>query len=152
MAGTLTFPVTDDLKAIVDHARTAPTRRPNYVELFDPAIRKDGKEPAEGEWPEQDDVDPERIPHGLWLVYDRGVYLMSPGDPMLPSHDGKGSLVAYAVECDPKNEDWWDAKRSIVGGDDGVDKLDLGFFEAAIARGAKEIRVVVTETQLKLEA
>lgn len=150
MAGTLTFPVDDTLKAIVAHARSSATLRPTFAELYDPTLRLDGKEPGDDASPTQADVDPARIPRGLWLVMDQGVYLMSPGEPMLAKPDGKGSVVSYAQECNPADEGWWDAKRQIVGGDDGVDKLDLEFFEDAIADGAKAVMVQVSMTQLRL--
>lgn len=152
MPGILTFVVDDRLRAIVQHARTAPTRSPSYAELYDPACRKDGKEPAEDVFPTSDDVDPGKIPHGLWLVKDSGVYVMSPGNPRLADPAGQGSLVAYAIEADPRNEDCWDMARQIMGGDDCVEKISLDFFEKAIEDGLGRIIVKVTATQIALSA
>ena len=150
MAGTLTFTIDDTLKAIVAHATSAAVLKPTFSELYDPALRKDGKEPDDDAAPTASDLDPTLIPRGLWLVMDQGVYLMSPGDPMLAKPEGEGSLVSYAAECNPADDGWWEAKRSIVGGDDGVDKLDLAFFQEAINDGAKAVVVQVSETQLRL--
>lgn len=150
MAGTLTFAVDDTLKAIIDHARTSTVVKPTFGELYDPGIRLDGKEPDDGASPTQADLDPAKIPRGVWMVMDQGVYLMSPGDPMLMKPDGKGSIVSYALECNPADDGWWDAKRQIVGGDDGVDKLDLEFFEEAIRDGAKAVMIQVSATALRL--
>lgn len=153
MPGFLTFPLDDTLKTIVAHARSAPTRKPNYADLYEPDLRRDGKEPADGVFPSADDIDPAKIPHGLWLVKDRGVYLMSPGEPHLPDVDGsKSSMVAYALEANPADEDCYDAARSIMGGDDGCDRLDLEFFEQAIAQGMGAVLVEVSDTSLSLFA
>lgn len=67
---------------------------------------------------------------GLFLVGDRGVYLMSAGLPVLSDGTEKGSVVAYAEGIDPdRDSDWCEVKRSVFGGDDGADKLPLAFFE-----------------------
>jgi hypothetical protein len=58
---------------------------------------------------------------GLWLVGDRGVYLM-------PNSTGKEFTVVYARECDPTKldfETWWANKGASFGGDDGVEFIDL---------------------------
>ena len=152
MAGNLTFLVDDTLRAIVEHARNSPTRSPNYAELYDPACRKDGKEPAEDVFPTHEDVDPAKIPYGLWLVKDRGVYLMSPGNPRLQDPNGHGSLVAYALEANPASDDCWDMARAIMGGDDCVEKIDLAFIEKAIKDGLSRIIVTVSPTGIDLNA
>ena len=153
MPGILTFTIDDDLKAIVAHTRASTTLRPMFAELFDPAIRLDGREPGDDDaCPTQDDIDPARIPKGLWLAMDDGVYLMSPADPALPGRNGKANLTVYARECDPARDGWWEAKNAIVGGDDGVDKVDLEFFEEAIAGGATTILVEMGETSFSVMA
>lgn len=149
MSGTLTFMIDDTLKAIIAHARTSATRSPNFADLFDPEILKDGIVPK-GEYATIEEIDQSKIAPSVWLVKDQGVYLMSPGQPPLPSADGKGNLVAYAVEANPMNEGWYDAGREIMGGDDGCDKLDLDLFEMAIAAGARSIQVKVTPESLEM--
>lgn len=153
MPGTLTFVVDDRLKAIVAHARNAPGRKPTYADLYDPDMRIDGKAPAEDAFPRSEEIDESRIPHGLWLVKDRGVYIMSPGTPHLPSPgDPESSLVAYALEADPADEGCYDTARSIMGGDDGCDRIDLDFFEGAITLGMSTVLIGVDENSLSLAA
>ncbi|MFZ3482178.1 DUF3085 domain-containing protein [Sphingomonas sp. 3-13AW] len=147
MAGILTFLVDDTLRTIVHHARNSPTRRPCYAELYDPACRKDGKEPDGATYPSQDDVDPAKIPAGLWLVKDQGVYLMSPGEPFLKNRSGDSGMVAYAFEAGP---DDYDMARAIMGGDDGVDKIGLDVFEAAIKLGNPKVFIHVSDTELSV--
>lgn len=150
MSGILTFTVDDVLKKIVKHARDATLRYACYAELYDPQCRKDGKAPEGDRFPQADDVDEEKIPPGLWLVADRGVYLMSPGKPGLTAPSGEGSLVSYAVECNPADDHCYDSKTSIMGGDDGVDKIGLEVFEEAIRTGAVAVIIEVTNDSLKI--
>ena len=126
MGGTLTFPVDDDLKRIVEHAR------------------KNGKRriPCSGEHGESP---------GLYLVKDHGVYLMPASDKPLLKEDGKSRLVAYARECDPRSlgfDEWWRNAGDICGGDDFAELLGLGTFEGAIARGARKVTIKVSRTTL----
>lgn len=62
---------------------------------------------------------------GLVLVGDDGVYLMSNGLPPLPRRDGKpGNRVVYAHGMNPEtDDDWYDTKVAVFGGDDGADLL-----------------------------
>ncbi|WP_429817342.1 DUF3085 domain-containing protein [Ensifer sp. B1-9] len=86
---------------------------------------------------------------GLWLVGDRGVYLMSNGK--LP--DGARPLVVYAEECDPRTtDDWFDVKRRTFGGDDGVDFIDAEQLEAmmAAAPDATHLRIAFLQDSMQL--
>ena len=66
---------------------------------------------------------------GVCLVGDHGVYLFSDGK--LP--DGEKPFVAYALECDRTNDDWFEVKRKTFGGDEGVEFIDAEQLEAMIA-------------------
>lgn len=77
----------------------------------------------------------------LFLVGDEGVYLMSNGKPGLPKDeeaaakqaDGEeffSCKVAYAKGFDPeKDDDYYENKRRIFGGDDGAETLMVTDFE-----------------------
>lgn len=125
--GKLTFQVTDALKQIVDHA-AANDPGPFYGETIERCV---------------------------FLVKDEGAYLMSGGKPGL-IHPEKGAprqLVVYADGHNPDTGDYdWDFTRSICGGDDFVEPLDLPFIQRAIARGAKTITVSLTDDAIALEA
>jgi hypothetical protein len=72
----------------------------------------------------------------LWLVGDDGVYLMSNGKPALKPEEGDGHFVVYADQINPKTmafDDWWAAKNTAFGGDDGVDGIAAGEIEQALA-------------------
>jgi len=66
---------------------------------------------------------------GLMLVGDQGLYLMSTGLPHLPRDpelNTVSSQVVYARGCDPeRNDGYYEEKRRIFGGDDGVEYLPL---------------------------
>jgi hypothetical protein len=98
---------------------------------------------------EQAYAERDKIPPGLNLVHDQGIYLMSNGFPALP----QGENVVYAEGCEPdpeRNPDWWDHCRELVGGDDFVDylpaKLFIGLGRGRAAAGrVVEIEVRPTE-------
>ena len=87
----------------------------------------------------------------LWLVGDRGVYLMSNGSPVLKNDEGF-NVVAFAIGMDPvKDEDWNYNKRAIFGGDDGADELDfIPAISDQIRQSANTIRFGLTETSISL--
>ena len=83
----------------------------------------------------------------LCLVHDQGVYLMSAGVPRLINpDDGRKeheSFCAYAAKCNPHIDDeWWDACRDAVGGDDFSDYLPLSFFSGVMTQALKKPRMM----------
>lgn len=105
-------------------------------------------------WPDKDNLDLSKIEPALWLVADQGVYLMSNGQqPDVPA--GHSVPCAYADESNPNApgahfEDWYEAKRSIMGGDDSVISLPVSWFEKAVKDGRKKIRIKVMKTKVEL--
>lgn len=120
----LTFK-TAEVRPLLDHAKAASEHRPTY-----------GQDP---------------IP-SLLLVGDQGVYLMSSGIPMLAKEKGEGSQVAYAEGTDPNggDDDWYDNKRALYGGDDGVDAIPLHMFEQAMARDKETFTVTLTARSIRV--
>jgi len=108
VSGTLIFD-TPTVRKLVDHAKGSTEHRATYGHKAEPA---------------------------LLLVGDQGVYLMSSGIPHLPLPDGKSdsSLVAYAKGTNPSgsDDDWYENKRALYGGDDGADALPLAGLEDAL--------------------
>lgn len=125
MSGTLTFPIDDTLKSIVEHAAAT-----------DPG-------PFYGE----------KIERSVFLVKDRGAYLMSGGQPRQMREDGKGCVVSYAEGHNPDTGDYdYDRTRDICGGDDFGEPLDPQFFRSAITLGATEIRITFEGEKLVMES
>ena len=138
MAGILTFKVSE-VRRLFEHSKTAVEHRASYEDLFNPAYHKGGvvKKDKSG-WPDSDNLEKSKLPAALHLVGDRGCYLMSSGLPSLLVAEGQSdNVVAYARESDPTADgdadDWYEAKRSILGGDDCVITLVVGMFESTLA-------------------
>lgn len=72
-----------------------------------------------------------RVGPALWLVGDKGIYLMSNGHPRLEERSPGGHLrpiVAYAHQCDPRTMPvrvWWNVKAMCFGPQDGVEMIPL---------------------------
>lgn len=109
-----------DVTTLLDHARNCERHGAAYDHLYDPRYRKDGKTPQKGHFPKPDEIDDSKIPWGLFLVADEGVYLMSNGEPR-DIVSGNRSRVAYAEQCNPntmESDALHDSKTAIMGGDD----------------------------------
>ena len=92
---------------------------------------------------------------GLWLVHDQGVYLMSPGIPHLEREDShEAHKVVYAEGCSPKDDDFWEEARSLVGGDDFVEHIPIDTWDKMFSRKAPLVRIelVLTEKSLSVTA
>lgn len=82
---------------------------------------------------------------------------MSNGSPALLVEEGKPSnVVAYAKESDPTADgeftEWYEAKRSIMGGDDSVDTLPVEMFESVLAMLSDdaELNIKVTSKDIQV--
>lgn len=153
MAGTLTFKV-KEVRRLVEHSKASKEHSPSYEDLFNPEYHKGGKVIDNNGWPDSNNIDHSKIPAGLLLVKDQGVYLLSNGMPPLLVREGeKRQVVAYAKEANPTMcEDWWEAGREIMGGDDCAESLPLSMFETIMdsLHDDGEIKISVTETHIKL--
>lgn len=78
------------------------------------------------------DIDPAKIPAGIWLVGDQGVYII----PNTTTFD----TVAYADQVNPKTlpfDTWWEAKRASFGPDDGCEFLPSAEIRKGLEKGGK---------------
>lgn len=94
--------------ALVAHAKAAPQHNKLYDEVTGP---------------------------GLWLVGDSGIYLMSNGNPPMAKDDP--NRVVYCKQSDPTkakdgDDEWYENKRRIFGGDDGVQFIPLAALEKSL--------------------
>lgn len=141
----------EHIQRLATSSKNATHRTPVYDQLYDPRYRKDGKAPAEGAFPTPDDIDPTKIPPGLMLVGDQGVYFMSNAKDDRPV--GVKRDVAYALEINPTKvafDDWWDAKNHSFGGDDGVEFVTIETIEAWLAgQSGKHLRLELTPTSMR---
>jgi hypothetical protein len=155
MAGTLTFKVSEVLP-LVAHSKASQLSSPCMEELFNPEYHQGGKikQDANG-FPDQDNLDRSKIPKGLWLVKDRGVYLMPNSSiPLLVKEGEVSRVVAYAAESDPtgNDHDYWEAGQKIMGGDDCVINLPLSMFEPVLAllSDGDVLKLKVTSKQIRV--
>jgi len=129
------------------HSRSASSRLPTLDQTFDGQCRKDGRtiDPLTaggGVLPSGHDVDKAKVPAGLWLVADHGIYLMSNGEPALFADAGRTThVVAYAREVDPNINPmtWSTSKRAAFGGDDGVVFLDAQFIDEMLGAACRSL-------------
>ena len=88
-----------------------------------------------------------RHEHGLMLVGDHGVYLMSNAP-----REEKPSVV-YAQECDPTRlafDDWWNVKNASFGCDDGAEFLSITAVEEWIAASGAHLRMRISSSDFML--
>lgn len=155
MAGTLTFKV-DEVRRLVEHSKAAKKHSPSHNDLFDPAYHRGGKVVEKDGWPDRDNIDIDKIPAGLLLVKDQGVYLLSNGSPSLLVEGVGSHVVAYAKEADPTSggefDDWWEAAQAIMGGDDCAETLPITMFEPVLALLADGdgLKIKVTASQIQV--
>lgn len=152
---TITFDIAK-LARLAQHAVDAPEHTFGYDVLFEAEYHKGGKNVEKGGWPDKDNIDKSKLKPALILVKDQGIYFMSNGVPELPRTEDE-SHVVYANECNPRTmkfEQWYDAGRTIMGGDDTV----ITLFDwpvvvlKAQADGATAIKVRVSPTSLQIAA
>lgn len=137
------------VERLLAHAEAAEAHSPTLDQLFSPEYQK---ERVTDRMPTHEDIDETRIPAGLILVGDQGVYLMSNGTPCLPDPDGAPNLVAYAKEADPRgaSSDWYDIKRASFGGDDGAEFLSAEVIRQALdATGDGPVWIDVSPTDIR---
>ena len=120
---------------LLDNSRRASIRRPCAEQYYELRYLRDdlsaerraqilaSKDSQYGFLISNDNLDGSKIPVGLWLVGDEGVYLMSNApDDVEPGHTFKRVMVA-ASECDPSfctPDDIRHIKTVSFGGDDGT--------------------------------
>lgn len=93
----------------------------------------------------------------LMLVHDDGVYLMSGGEPHMPSRKEGAPPeyrhVVYAKGLDPAtNPNCWEDARAAVGGDDFGDRIPLSQFKGLCPEGTVTIIFSPEELIVKVPA
>lgn len=129
MTGTLTFPV-DKLLTEISTTKAAPAHHKYWNKTVGPQIQ---------------------------IVGDHGVYLMG-NHVRENTKPGESYDVIYANECDPTKmpfDDWYDTKRRVFGGDDGVDLFPVDTMEsivlAAKKAGKANIKIVFSTNSMCVE-
>lgn len=156
--------------SLIELSENTKERTPNLEQLIEPQFWRDDMAPARREelmnTPEVmrlgtvslDDIDPTKIPAGLHLVGDHGVYLMAnvSNEMSTVAMEGKGGHVAFAFEANPNAlsaDEWLESKRNSFGPDDGCDFIDATTLrenvEDSIRRG-KPFRLDITPEAISI--
>lgn len=151
----------DHLLELLALSEAATRRRPTFTQMLDPtcwredmdrarltaaveALESDGLPNIHGE-----DIDDTKVPAGLMLVGDEGIYFMSNGmSDEVEALRAEGRHVAYARETDPKlmsQEEAYQNKRAIFGGDDGVEFFSAEELRAGILPGTEFVIEILPE-------
>lgn len=143
----------EEVAVLLEHSRRCAKHQPSFDQLYDPKYRFDGKVPTDQDSPTSDDVDLLRIPWGLSLVADDGVYLISSGlprdiiTPDTRNPENGRSRVAYAKGINPELEvfdTWWDRKRYVCGVDDQVVPIDGEALVTALSASGEVLKIRVS--------
>lgn len=159
--GTLVF-TTDDVKKLLDELHSSTAFQATVDELSDASCFLDGvRRNAEGqtadeaEWagkffePSAKYIKPDALGPRVLLVNSHGVYLLT--NAILPGSPASRDTLAYALGMDPRtNCDWHTASVAVMGGDDGTMVIPVAWLEHAVAAGARELRLKLTETSVRL--
>lgn len=145
MSGKLVF-TASSIAEIVKISQEGTIFRISFEEQFDPANHVGGTIKLDGKgYPDTKNIDPKKLGPKLWLVKDRGVYLMSNA----VTNDAEPPRVVYASGLSPQ-DDYYDHSRDIMGGDDCVIPLPVDEFDRAIKAGATEIHIMVTPSSVRI--
>ena len=150
---------TAHVKILLEASKASHNRIPSLEQIFKPEFWKETMTPHRkkllleeietSNFPFSatlEDVDETKIPAGLWLVGDEGIYLMSNA----PSEEVKLKTqkhVAYAKEANPEvmnREDCDHAKLAIFGGDDGCDFISIDLIEKVLNASGKNFVIDIT--------
>lgn len=149
---TLSFNL-KDVKELADHAKSSEEHSPVFAQILDPAYAKDGTPKMSEEEMFRSGskhVDLKKVPAGLWLVKDSGIYLMSNGNPGLKDGD-KPNKIVYAKGYNPEvDEDVWERCRAAVGGDDFAEFLPVDWVDISEKEGKRTFSIKMTTRSMSL--
>lgn len=147
-----------EVRRILEHAQNSDTHCPTFGQCMDGRYRIDGRD-----WDRSNglgslsvkQVDKGKVPAGLHLAGDQGVYLMSNGEPPQqdPAHEDTHAVVSYALGINPEvDADWYEAKRSMFGGDDGLEFIPAEGVAAAMsgARDEDYLEITLSPDEIKI--
>ena len=121
-----TFELNDAFRRVVNHAKASTV----FQASFDENHKQKTPKP------------------GIFLVKDRGVYLMSAGKPSDKVDPEKnGCFAHYANGHHPDNDPF---ESWCVGGDDFSDKIDTGIFDTALVALDKRREPATGQFQIKV--
>lgn len=166
MTGRISFPMAELEKVVAQFQQEGVTLTATMDCLFDaslyPAnkiVNKDGLTEQQAEkankpwWPDSDKIDKSKLTPKLMIVGDHGVYVMANVNNPHLVVDGKRqpNIIAYGVGCNPNiDEDFYERKTQVFGGDDGSISVGLDWYEKTKAAGKKHMTIQFNKTSIRL--
>jgi len=145
----------NQVRELAKHAAESAEHSPTFSQHFEKAFWKEGTGKLTDDEifsKRGEHLDLSKIPAGLWLVKDSGIYLMSNGNPGLKREDGQRNVVCYAKGYNPSvDEDYYDKARAAVGGDDFAEFIPLAWFEETEKAGRKVMSIRMNKTSMSLK-
>lgn len=153
---------TKDVLKLVNELELASSFSPTIEDLFNAALYPDGivrdeqgRTESEAEnagdffWPSASKIDPEKVQPSLSLVGDHGVYLMT--NAKLEGTPSSRGTVVYAEGCNPDlDEDFYENKELLFGGDDGSVPLPVSWAKWAISANKLKCKVKLGSNSIEL--
>lgn len=164
---TIRFPLLE-VKKLVDDVRSSEELSVSTEDLFEPKNYPNNKivnsegltekeciEQGKGHfWPDHNAIDKSKLSPKLILVGDSGVYLINNRERSeTPVSSG---MIVYAAGCNPdKDEDCYENKVELFGGDDGSVSIPLDWFDMTVKKKmpikvTDKFVIRLTSTQIKL--
>lgn len=157
------FPLKDvvELARIVREQAAEKGCNPNMDQIFDGSLYPNGEpldekgrteKQAEAEggffWPSAKQITGEVKPT-LTLVGDSGLYLL--GNQISDEPASKSGHLVYAKGCNPSSDDdFYDEKQRIWGGDDGSVSIPLEWVDLAVKAGKRRFSIKLLKNSIQL--
>ncbi|MND15822.1 hypothetical protein D3C80_60560 [compost metagenome] len=148
-----------EVKKLVDELKAAQAYSATTEDLFNPAMYPDGvprdehgrskQEAGELFWPSSNRIDQSKVKPVLMLVGDHGLYLIT--NAKAEGTPASRGTVVYAAGCNPKlDDDFYENKCDLFGGDDGSVSLPMEWAEWAIQNKKRTFRLKSTRGSISL--
>jgi len=166
MAGRISFPMAELEKVVAQFQQEGVRLTATMDCLFEPSlypnnkiVDKDDRSEREAKklglpwWPDSNKMDKTKLTPKLMIVGDHGVYIMANVDNPHSVVDGKQlpNIVAYGTGFNPEvDEDFYDNKMNVFGGDDGAISIGLDWFERTKDTGKTHMTIQFNRTSIRL--
>ncbi|WP_300500060.1 DUF3085 domain-containing protein [Marinobacter sp.] len=160
---TLTFNMSD-VARLAEELDKAPGFSPTMDQLFEPEnhvggviLDSEGRTEAQVEeagglfWPSAKNIREDAIERCFQLVGDQGVYLITNAKLEDDSTPASRGTVAYAKGCNPEvDEDFYENKVALFGGDDGAVTIPYQWYVMAKERGKRVFKLKLSSNSVSL--
>ncbi len=166
MTGRISFPMAELEKVVAQFQQEGVTLTATMDCLFDASlyqynkiVDKNGltelqaKKTNKPWWPDSEKIDKSKLTPKLMIVGDHGVYVMANvNNPhLVVGGKRQANIIAYGDGCNPNvDEDFYERKTQVFGGDDGAISVGLDWYEKTKAAGKKHMTIQFNKTSIRL--